>query len=69
MRGFYKEGKIHHKHSTAFYLTKGNWKDGFSGIETTKTETSVYEILSSSKILEEGKFYKFELVNGFAKIL
>lgn len=69
MSGKYIQGKIHHTSPIYNFLTKGDWKNGFSGIRRMGGNRSIFEVNAGSKILEEGKWYKFELIDEIAHIL
>lgn len=69
MNGKYMNGKIHYFTPRYNFLTGGNWKDGFSKVSSSGGNIEEYEILPTDIILEEGKWYDFELIDGKAKII
>lgn len=67
MRGTYKKGKIEYHTPSVAFLTRGNWKTGFSGVGRTGGKKLYYDVVSDIE-LEEGKNYSFDLIDGKAHI-
>mgnify|MGYP006338135435 FL=1 len=62
-------GKIHYVTPRISLLSGGSWGSGWSGISEGGGDKKEYEVIDSTVILEEGKWYNFELIGGQAKIL